>query len=444
MMTKETETLEHPQHVLLIATVGSTPEPLAASIMHWKPAKVVFVPSRGTRDKTKSVLKLLCNKQYRLGEGEYEDLVLSDEQDFSQCVQEMQFRLKAMVKEWIDRSEGDNHCCVVDFTGGTKCMSAALAMVARTCRTVQFSYVGGSRRDKDDVGIVISGKEQVVYTANPWSALGYQVVEDAVVAFNHHDYGEGAQWLNRALRSNVRVFTRKSELCALAKFMEGYDLWNRIEYKGASDRFRQCDKSLNDLAAALEGIVEKMELQQHLDKSKCRLEKLKKSRIKSPSGCTRELLEDLIANAERRKEKSHHVDAVARLYRAIELAAQLRLWETYKIDTAKVPLEEFPESMRRRLEPNAEDGKMKIGLQDAYKLLNSTKDELGQIFTDELKWNTENKKSPLTARNQSIAGHGFSPVSPEITESLWKGLLRMVEVMDIKEDQIFRFPKLGE
>lgn len=439
MSTKEPDKSERPMHVLLIATVGGTAEPLAASVMHWKPAKVVFVPSRGTMDKTKSVLELLSNRQCRLKEGEYEVLVLSDEQDFSQCVQEMHFGLKMTIKDWIGRS--DHHGCVVDFTGGTKCMSAALAMVARTCRTVQFSYVGGSRRDKDDVGIVISSKEQVMHNVNPWDALGYQVVEDAVVAFNHHDYGEAAKWLISA-RNDSKAGVLKSELSALAFFMKGYDLWNRIEYKEASDKFEKCAKRLNDLASALTGIIGKGELRQHLDNAKRRLEKLKKSRIESPSGCTRELLEDLMANAERRKEEGRHVDAVERLYRATELAAQLRLWKEYKIDTAKVPLEELPESMRRRMEASAEDGIVKIGLQDAYELLNSKGDDLGRIFTGELKWNA--KESPLTERNQSIAGHGFSPVSHKTTESLWKGLLKLVEVMNIKEDQIFRFPKLGK
>ena len=263
------------------------------------------------------------------------------------------------------------------------------------------------------------------------------------MAFNHHDYGEGTQWLIEA-RDNAKTRHIKKELSALAEFMEGYDLWARIEYKKAYGKFLQCGKSLNDLAAVLKGIVERMELQQQLDRAKCRLEKLKESIIEPPSSCTHELLEDLMANAERRKEEGRHVDAVARLYRAVELAAQLRLWEKYKIDTAKVPLEKLSESLRRRLVPSAEDGKVKIALQDAYELLNSKEDELGKIFTSELKWNTGNKKSPLTARNQSIAGHGFSPVSPKITESLWKGLLRLVEVMDIREDQIFRFPKLGE
>ena len=439
MSEKEMEISEHTQHVLLIATVGGTAEPLVASIVHWKPAKVVFVPSRGTVDKTKSVLKLLCNKQYRLGEGEYEELVLSDEQDFSKCVQEMRFGLKVMVKGWVSRS--DHHGCVVDFTGGTKCMSAALAMVARTCRTVQFSYVGGSRRDKDDVGIVISGKEQVVQSANPWDVLGYQVVEGAVVAFNHHDYGEGAQWLVEA-RNNTKTGRLKKELSALAEFMEGYNLWDRIKYAKASRKFLECDKSLNDLAAVLEGIVGRMELQQQLDKAKCRLEKLKGSIIEPPSSCTHELLEDLMANAERRKKEGRHVDAVARLYRAVELAAQLRLWKEYRMDTARVPLEELPESMRRRLKSSVEDGKVKIALLDAYELLNSKGDDLGRIFTDELKWNA--KESPLTERNQSIAGHGFSPVSHKTTERLWKGLLQLAGVIDIKEDQIFRFPKLGE
>lgn len=443
MSTKEPETSERPMHVLLIATVGGKPEPLAESIMHWEPAKVVFVPSQVTRDKIKSIREVLSNRQYHLKEGEYEELPVSSGQDFSKCVQEMRSGLKKIVKDWIDRSGGDDYCCVVDFTGGTKCMSASLAMVARPWPAVQFSYVGGNERDNDNVGNVISGREQVVQSANPWDELGYQVVENAVVAFNHHDYGEGAQWLVKA-RNNTKTGRLKKELCALTKFMEGYDLWNRIKYKEASGKFLQCDKSLNDLAAALEGIVERMELQQHLDKAKCRLEKLKESIIEPPSSCTPELLEDLMANAERRKEEGRQVDAVARLYRAVELAAQLRLWEKYKTDTAKVPLEELPESMRCRLESSAEDGEVKIGLQDAYELLNSKEDDLGKIFTDELKWNTENKKSPLTARNQSIAGHGFSPVSPKTTERLWEGLLKLAEVMDIKEDQIFRFPKLGE
>ena len=443
MSTKETETSEHPMHVLLIATVGGKPEPLAASIMRWKPDKVVFVPSQDTRDKIKSILELLCSRQYHLKEGEYEVLAVSSGQDFSQCVQKMRSGLKAKVKEWIGRSGGDNHCCVVDFTGGTKCMSAALAMVARPWPAVQFSYVGGSERDNDNVGIVVSGKEQVVQSANPWDVLGYQVVENAVMAFNHHDYGEGSQWLIE-VRNNTKTGRLKKELSALAGFMEGYDLWNRIKYEKASDKFLQCDKNLNDLAAALEGIVERMELQQHLDKAKCRLEKLKESIIEPPSSCTHELLEDLMANAERRKEEGRHVDAVARLYRAVELAAQLRLWEKYKTDTAKVPLEELTESMRHRLEPSAEDGEVKIGLQDAYELLNSKGDDLGRIFTEKLKWGKNDKKSPLTARNQSIAGHGFSPVSPETTERLWEGLLQLAEVMDIREDQIFRFPKLGE
>ena len=433
MSAKETETLECPQHVLLIATVGGTPEPLAASIMHWKPAMVVFVPSRKTVPKIKDIQELLCNHQYDLREGECGRVTVSNEQDFSQCVQEMHSGLKAMIKDWVGRS--DHHGCVVDFTGGTKCMSASLAMVARPWPTVQFSYVGGSKREK---GIVISGEEQVVQSANPWDALGYQVVEDAVVAFNHHDYGEAAQWLISA-RNDSEAGVLKSELCALAFFMKGYDLWNRIEYKEAYGKFEKCAKRLNDLASALTGIIKKVKLRQHLDNAKRRLEKLKKSRTEPPSGCTRELLEDLMANAERRKEEGRHVDAVARLYRAVELAAQLRLWKGYKIDTAKVPLEELPESMRHR---SAEDGIVKIGLQDAYELLNSKGDDLGRIFADELKWNA--KESPLTARNQSIAGHGFSPVSPEITERLWEGLLKLAEVMDIKEDQIFRFPKLKE
>ncbi len=417
-------------HNLLIATVGGRPEPLVASIAHWRPDRVLFVPSCGTVGQIADIRNLMGKKDYDLAEGAYDTVPLSDPQDFLQCVREMRAELESRVLQWRGRGEG--YDCIVDFTGGTKCMSAALSLVARPWPNSRFSYVGGVERDRNNMGVVVSGSEQVVHAANPWDALGYQAVEDAVAAFDRHAIGEGAQLLRDALKRISDNGSRKSELNVLATFMDAYDLWSRSEYGKAFERFGQCESRLNDLAAALHP-TPKSRLKDHIDEARTRLEGLKRG-FDHP---TRALLEDLISDAKRRQREGRHVDAVARLYRAVEATAQLRLWEKYEIRTSSVPLKKLPQPMRERLKAQAEDGTLKLALQESFELLRRWQDPLGERFV-ELGWHS--RGSPLIRRNESIAGHGFAPVSPETSVQLWEGALSLAELAD---KDVFQFPQLG-
>jgi len=293
-------------NILLIATVGGAPEPLVASIRKWRPARVLFVPSSGTAGQISGIRNLLARQGYELGAGLFETIPVSDHQDFSGCVREMRRGLEEHVTRWRERGEG--HECVIDFTGGTKCMSAALALVARPWPAVRFSYVGGTRRDTDDVGIVVAGSEQVVTVVSPWDTLGYQVVEEAVAAFDRNACGWAAERLRNALSYIADHGSRKSELSTLATFMEGYDQWDQSNYGAAFDKFGQSAKRLNDLAAVVAGTSQDW-FGRHIEQARNRLEKLKPG----SSRPTRALLEDLIANAARRREEGRHVDAVARL-----------------------------------------------------------------------------------------------------------------------------------
>ena len=417
-------------HNLLIATVGGAPPPVAESILHWRPERILFVPSADTAKGIDDIQKYLAEKEYSLGAGQYDTIRLSDPQDFSQCVREMRSGLESRVVEW--RTRGAGYECVVDFTGGTKCMSAALALVARPWPDSRFSYVGGGKRDRNDVGGVVSGSEQVMHSVNPWDELGYQVVEDAVAAFDHHAFGEGVRMLRNAMIRILDNNSRKSELSTLAMFMEGYDFWSRSEYGKAFNEFEKCEKRLNDLVESLSPIPKQC-IQGYIDQAKSRLKLLKEGSDRP----TQALLKDLISDAARRRREGRHVDAVARLYRAVEATAQLRLWDEYEILTGKVAIENLPESIRRRLEKQSKDGTVKLALQDSYEFLIQKQDKLGKCF-ESLGWNNEN--SPLSRRNDSISGHGFTPVSSETSDELWKGTL---ELAGLSEDQVFCFPRLG-
>lgn len=407
-------------NVLLILTVGGTPRPLAAAIKHWKPKRVLFVPSRDTRQSVESEILPLARKEgLTISAGEYEIYQVSDPQGFAACLDEMQRAVTPEVQRWLKR--GDGFSVVVDFTGGTKCMTAALAAAARRWPG-KFSYVGGPARNKAGIGVVINGQEQVVQTDNPWNALGFQPVEEAIGLFNARQYAAAAQLLQSSLQ-RVSDPARKETLIALKLLMQGYDAWDRFQHNDAlNTHFRQCERRANNLREAFSGEEAKKQVVEAVLHSQ---DYLKRLCAESPKPGTL-LIRDLVANARRRAEEGRYDDAVARLYRAVEAIAQARLWEGHGLQTGKVPIAKVPEHIRARLSSQADsDGYYKLGLQDAYLLLDWLRDELGGKFRVLGLAATE---SVLAKRNNSIWAHGFDPVGEDIYHALWNACLALGEI----------------
>jgi CRISPR-associated protein (TIGR02710 family) len=336
------------------------------------------------------------------------------------------------VERWLGRGEG--YQVVVDFTGGTKCMSAALALQAHPwgCR---FSYVGGTERTKDAVGVVVSGKEQVLHTQNPWEALGFRAVADAVTLFDQGAYGAAGQLLEEA-RRQVHDPARKRELATLKAVADAYDAWDRFDHPAAGRLLGDAVKGENDLRA-LFGPERAERLRGLLERHREWV-----GRLAASQGPTRELMADLLANARRCGARKRFDDGVARLYRVIEALAQLRLGEDYDIpDTGRVPLERLPEGLRAAKAGQAQEGAVKLGLQDAYVLLRERGDGLGECF--HRRRLGDPKKSNLQARNGSILAHGFAPVGEKVYVNLLADVLELARAAGVNEADLPEFPRLG-
>jgi CRISPR-associated protein (TIGR02710 family) len=418
-----------PPHTLLICTVGGSPEPIVASLKHWRPSRVLFVPSRQSRSEIESkILPLVRQEGISLDVGCYDFVEVTDPQDLAACVRKMR-DLAPEVGRWLAR--GDNYDVVVDYTGGTKTMSAALALQAHPwgCR---FAYVGGTERTKNELGVVVSGKEQVIHVQNPWDALGHQAVEDATTLFDQAAYGAAAKVLAAAL-SRVQDPVRKRELNTLRTLADGYDAWDRFQHRDAVRQLGEVLKGENDLRSLL-GAEQTETLRLRITEHRIYLEKLL-----AGQGPTLERVLDLLANARRRGDERRFDDGVARLYRSIEAFAQTRLREAHGIDdTARVPLDRLPEILRVQLAARARDGTIALALQDDYLLLQSVGDEYGRRFHDLDLDNRE--RSPLQARNHSVLAHGFDPVSDKVYQNLWTTALRLT---GIDETTLPAFPRLG-
>lgn len=401
---------------------GGTPETIAASINHWKPTHVIFVHSPGSENTAKD----LAQNSSVIQPNSCELSRVHNEQDFSECVRQIR-NLDVKVRDW--RRRGSFYDIIVVITGGTKCMSAALALVARRWICI-YSYVGGTERTKEGIGNVVSGAEQTVFSQNPWNALGFQAIDDACLLFDQHAFMPAAKILEKA-RNSADDDAVKRSLATFQQLCEGYGLWDRFEHKEALQRITNALKNRNDIEVRLgtvrsEALVKEMILNQQF------LQQL----VDQPP--SQAIVSDLLANALRRKTESRYDDGVARLYRVIELLAQLALAEHYEItSTGDVPLERIPQSLRARWESCAENGRLILGLQDAYLLLDELGDSVGKTFKD--LGLHDPQRSPLSARNQSILAHGLKPVGPKIFDQLWAAALKLG---GLSETNLPIFPQL--
>lgn len=412
---------------MLICTVGGSPEPIVAALKRWRPLKVCFIHTEQTRAQIDTIIEMAAADGCNLDAGRYEALLLHDAQDFSGCTDTIR-SLTVEVERW--NSRGADFQVVVDLTGGTKCMSAAIALQAIRWRCV-FSYVGGAERTKDGVGVVVSGREVVLESANPWDALGYQAVDDFVVLFDQLAFKAAARVANEAKKRVTRA-DRKEELNTLELLASTYEAIDRFDYKQAQTCCRRLEKARNHLRAVL-GHTREARLSEALQTTTAHVELL----LAEPP--TRAHVAALLANAKRRYDEGRTDDAVARLYRAVEAIAQTQLKLEHDIKTtAKVPIERIPGRLREGWVTDRSEPTLKLGLQDAYALLAELNDPIGKRF--EASGLADRDTSPLQARNLSILAHGFECVRNEVFEKLWKVAL---ELSGIAEADLPAFPRLG-
>lgn len=122
-----------------------------------------------------------------------------------------------------------------------------------------------------------------------------------------------------------------------------------------------------------------------------------------------ERVEDLLLNAQRRALQERFDDAVGRMYRAIELTAQIWLEASRGILTGDVNCALVPESKRADFERARDhDGRIKIGLLAAWDLVAAFENNPpGTLFTEQ----RARVLDFLKVRNDSLFAHGVRPIS---------------------------------
>lgn len=403
----------------MVVSVGGTPAPVLFSLNRSKPEYICFLVSR----QTKKLLEEEILPKLDFKPRNYDWIVTPNADLLSDCYLHLTRKFPELLEKWeIDPEE-----ICVDYTGGTKTMSAALvlATIERSCC---YSYVGGDERSKGGVGVVVDGKERMWFLDNPWDQIATAEKKEVSILFNKARYASAVEVLERCIS---RVSKEQKPLFkALREMVVGYELWDRFKHSEAKIHLF---KSREVMTAMSSESREMRALVNHLEANLLFLETL--LRGEKPSSL---YFWDLLSNARRRAELEHKFDdAVARLYRGMEVLAQWELKASYGIDTSNVKSGSIPESLRQEFitkYQSREDSRIRVPLYASFQLLR----ELGSNLAIEFFRAYETDLKPLLGiRNSSILAHGFIPVETKTYQRFWESILQF---SGTHEEDLPRFP----
>ena len=393
----------------LVISVGDHVDTVTATINRLQPECLCFFSSEETRPRIDTEIIPKIERPPK----QWDQIVTPDADNLLKSCRVLIKGLPVIVKRW----EAEPSQVIVDYTDGAKTLSTALVLCAIQYSS-NFRFTG------------VQGSDQAI-EGNPWDELSAHYRSEVALVFNRGRYREAADVFGE-IQKHVSA-SDKPLYKTLANLSLGYASWDAFDYRQAWNKLQESKKALEMATVfggppGLKGVV--FTLKENLSF----LEKI----VLGAQEVKPEIFLDLLANARRRAQHDQkYEDAMARVYRALEVLVQVRLGQkgvrTSAADPASLPAslrEEFVQKYTSQI-----DGKIKIGLQPGYRFLKILGDDLGEIF--EKQWN--NLKVLLEVRNKSILAHGFSSVKPEHYQQVFD---MVIKISGRRIEELPRFPRM--
>ncbi|MGF7399151.1 TIGR02710 family CRISPR-associated CARF protein [Thermoanaerobacterium thermosaccharolyticum] len=387
----------------LILSLGMSFEPLVLTIKALKPKRVLFLYTEDSLKNLDEVIKWtnLLPSQYVA-----EEIVKDDPVDI----------YRVLKKVYVDRW-GSPVKTAIDFTGGTKSMSAGIAMAGAYFK-IDLIYVASEYNSK--MRKPKPGTEELKFVEDPYHVFGDLEKDKAIALFNKNEFVSA---YNIFSDLEERVADRDYIFYKLLSNI--YRLWDCLYFNECIKEFEKLFSILKawryvekDLAAYkyYETLYNQYRLIKPLesinlnDKNE-EWEYITNKELYIP------LMFSIYTNALRRSEEGKNDVAILLLYRVLELIAQVRLakngfnvslpdYSVFNIDKHEL-LSRMNENIKhfKNFKTYAELPNNSIALFDAYVILKAIEDELmeginiGMIYSN------------VKLRNKSIFAHGFGILS---------------------------------
>lgn len=420
---------------VLMLSVGGSPQPLTTAIEERNWDRILFVVSDGasgsmsSRDMVEGsqiiYTRATDNTPEQRGPGLRNLPATPRDNAITEIPADNLDQALAKIDAALSAELNKGHQVTMDYTGGTKTMTAAMVLAASAHENVALQFMVGKRPDLVQVE---AGTEKPIRM--PDEMIGLNRTFSATRAFTKQRNYSAA----RSVISNAKLNLKKMQKSKPPKsWNRRIDSWERwLSMMVAWDKFQHGEAIKIFEAEYKKDVFWAKKFEE--DGSATRLRDLSKSE-KKPSPV---LAEDLWLNAIRRANLGLYDDAVARLYRLSEVAVQSRLLWEHNIDTARVDQGQLTKKEQERAEKRTDykgEFYFILPLMRALEVLsrlspndgivtNWPRKDNGEFVTP--KWQSD--------RNRSILAHGFFPLGKKEWEeskkwfeerqgALWKDCL---------------------
>jgi len=421
----------------VLLTVGSTAAPLLHTLPQLRPGAVVFVCSEQTQETVVKVKHALAEQLSGEEPPRYKTLIVADPVNLVECHRGVAEGLRFL----RDEIGLEREAIRIDFTGGTKAMSAA-AVLAAAPEGYRFLYVSGAERNKGGVGVVQDGTEQLCLPENPWSVLEEpelrRLLEMAALGQWAAAQDSARRLLKRAGSDGQPVFQQ------LERVLKGLSWWDCFEHERAWKAWEEGKAPSNLVALATAGnrplVVAFGRKCQGMISLLAPVAKAHEvtdtaETPKKPNDKCDLLVLDMLGNGDRRAGRGHYDEAALRYYRAVELCVSRRLQHLYGIDNSSVDETDVPSPLREELlrRNGPPDPVWKLGQRNSIALLAAKDDPLGKRLLDYDK----NKNLDAQARNENWLIHGTEHVDEKRCRAYRR---KTLEALGLEEQNVPRWP----
>ena len=432
------------EKIALLLTVGDVAG-LPKAISDTKANLVCFIHTKDSQKTIEEVIAALNQKVIDENDHDLKEYMLS----FKENETYFKIKLNSHVdlnesfiesRHVIRRLKREGYDIRIDFTGGTKVMGVGLYLAAMS-EHCKYYYVSGKRQD--DIGNVISGFEEIEQLEDPYETFAVREFNRGIQFFNSYQFD--ASLINfKAAYDVLEDDDLKERARLFIDIVKMYNSWDKFNNNLIEDS-KITKIKLNKFLK--ENIIEVIDKSENLtsyfnernpefyEQLKRNLNFLDKKISNKQSENFKDIkvyLPDLLNNAQRRIDEGKYDDAVARLYRATELVAQLKLVEhdfvsTYELEknlsfyVDKSRVESGVNSKARRSLNhwkyyNDKEIVDTFALKKTYQLLSKLNMSDAKALSDNF---FDNIKEDLNKRNTSILAHGLNPVGKTLADDLY-------------------------
>lgn len=426
-----------------VISVGTSYEPIVLNIKLFSPKKILFLYTEQTGKTLNKIVKYCM-----LEPDSYEKSKVSETNPL-----DIYREIKRYYLEWNKPEK-----MYVDFTGGTKAMSAAAAM-AGAMVNIQLVYVG-TNDYLTDFRKPNPGSETLFYINNPIAVFGDLEIEKAFTLFEKYNYA-GAQEKLAVLKESIPDPNIRQQLnfaFLLAKIYESWDALDFVaayEYVVMLNRQLRRDRSTHQNFLLMDFCVELGKQEEMLaclkdipalTRAKKNMDILKNKKVIVA------LMFTMCQNGYIREQQEKYDMATLLFYRLLEMIEQRRL-AVYNLHVSKMEYAEIKYNLKRTPEfadesPNRQLELFRQKVQDIKialfgKATNYLQEQVSLLegfillyaLGDPIVASKEGKgidklkriRSMVFLRNNSIFAHGLGPVGVQDFRKFKQFTLEMFE-----------------